>query len=84
MKDINEIIITFFFFQNYPVFKIKSLDFDSRCQVAKIMNKGHLIPEVLEKIMEIKANMNNNRIIDATIDMDSEVGDETEGFYFCK
>lgn len=44
--------------------------------------KGHLTPEGLEKIMEIKADMNNNRIIDATVDINSEVGDDSEGFNF--
>lgn len=43
--------------------------------------KGHLTPEGLEKIMEIKADMNKNRI-DATVDINSEVGDDSEGFDF--
>lgn len=46
--------------------------------------KGHLTPEGLEKIMEIKADMNNNNNNRCyLLMMNSEVGDDTEGIDFC-
>lgn len=45
-----------------------------------IKTKGHLTAEGLEKIVEIKARMNKNRIIDATIDMESEIDDDSNTY----
>lgn len=47
-----------------------------------IKSKGHLTFEGFEKIMEIKENMNKNRIIDTTADLDFEVGDNSDVFDF--
>ena len=79
LQDIIEKIIPFF--KKYPIEGVKSLDYAKFCEVAEIMKTGgHLTPEGLEKIMEIKARgaagapcraryarpakMNKNRIFD--------------------
>ena len=78
-SDVNGKIIPFF--KEYPVLGVKSLDFDCWCQAAEIVKtKGHLTPEGLEKIMDIKANMNKNRVIDETIEF--EVSDDSDAFDF--
>ena len=52
------------FFNKYPILGIKSLDFKDFCKAAESMNKGtHLTLEGLEKIRNIKSNMNRGRVL---------------------
>lgn len=44
--------------------------------------KGHLTPEGLEKIMEIKTSMNANRIIDTMGDIDSAENTDSDALDF--
>jgi hypothetical protein len=53
------------FFDKYPIFGIKSMDFKSFKNVAKLMQgKAHLTTEGLEQIRTIKAEMNTLREIE--------------------
>nr|YP_009391114.1 cytochrome b [Esteya vermicola]ARV88381.1 cytochrome b [Esteya vermicola] len=53
------------FFKEYPIEGIKHLDFESWCQIAKMVDtKEHLTPEGLAKIIKIKNSMNNGRVLD--------------------
>ena len=59
--DISEKIIPFF--DKYPIVGIKSLDFEDFKKVCNIVkSKKHLTPEGVKTILEIKSNMNQNRI----------------------
>ena len=59
--DILEKIIPFF--ELYPVQGLKSLDFEDFKKVCNIVkSKKHLTPEGVKTILEIKSNMNQNRI----------------------
>lgn len=60
-KDIYYKIIPLF--AKYGIKGIKSLDFQDFCQAGKLINnKAHLTKEGLEKIRNIKSNMNRRRI----------------------
>ncbi len=51
------------FFEKYPVLGAKYLDFKDWCQVFELIkNKDHLTLEGLNKIQDIKANMNKGRL----------------------
>jgi len=59
-NDITEIVIPFF--DNYPIYGVKSLDYINFKEVALLMKeKGHLNIEGIEKIKRIKSNMNKYR-----------------------
>lgn len=59
-SDIHEKIIPFF--NKYPIFGVKALDFADFCKVAEIMKvKGHLTESGLDEIRKIKAGMNRGR-----------------------
>ena len=59
-EHINMIIIPFF--KKYQISSIKRLDFEDFCKVAEIMFKNeHKTLEGINKIIQIKANMNSNR-----------------------
>jgi len=61
ISDIVNTIIPFF--EKYPIVGIKSLDFANFKKVADMVkNKEHLTSEGIKKILEIKSNMNQNRI----------------------
>ena len=60
-SDIVNVIIPFF--NNYPILGMKSLDFEDFKKVCSIVkSKKHLTPEGIKTILEIKSNMNQNRI----------------------
>ena len=60
IDEINDIIIPFF--ESYPVQGLKSLEFADFKQIAKmIICKDHLTVEGLNKILEIRKNMNKHR-----------------------
>lgn len=60
--DIYSIIMPFF--KQYPLKGIKSLNFEDFYKVAEIMHKSeHLSLEGINKIIEIKKNMNSNRTL---------------------
>ena len=53
------------YFKKYSLVGDKIKDFNYFCKVAEIMDKkGHLNPEGLEQISQIKAGMNRKRILD--------------------
>jgi len=55
--------------KKYFVHGIKALDFADFCKAAEIIKAGgHLTPEGLKRITELKARMNTNRIIDSEFD----------------
>jgi hypothetical protein len=57
-KSFNEIIIPFF--EEYKIEGIKYTNYEYFKEIVEIMRiKGHLIPEGLERIKEIKSKMNN-------------------------
>ena len=59
-SDVNSIIIPYF--KKYLLVGNKFQDFQDFCRVAEIMHKeGHLNPEGLEQISQIKAGMNARR-----------------------
>jgi hypothetical protein len=59
-SDIYEKIIPFL--QEYPIWAVKSLDYSSFLEVAKLMeSRGHLTVEGLAKIRKIKEGMNKLR-----------------------
>jgi len=64
ITKISEIVNTIIpFFDNYPIVGIKSLDFANFKKVADMVkNKEHLTLEGFNKILEIKSNMNQNRV----------------------
>lgn len=50
------------FFRQYPLISIKQLDFEDFCRVAELLIKGeHKTLKGINKIIEIKTNMNSNR-----------------------
>lgn len=50
------------FFLKYPIFGVKSKDFEDWVKVAEIINsKAHLTKEGFEEIQSIKAGMNKGR-----------------------
>ena len=58
--DITEKIIPFF--QKYPIYGVKALDFDDWCKVADMMRqKKHLTKKGIVKIKKIKTGMNTGR-----------------------
>ena len=58
--DLTEKILPFF--EKYPLFGVKSKDFEDFKQVVKLMqNKAHLTEEGLNQIRQIKAGMNKGR-----------------------
>jgi hypothetical protein len=60
ISDINNIIIPFF--NQYPIFGTKYLDYLDWCKIANLMNLGsHLTSEGLGEIRKIKSGMNKNR-----------------------
>lgn len=60
-SDLTEIIIPFFL--KHPILGIKALDFKDFCSIlALIKNKAHYTKEGLDKIIQIKANMNTGRV----------------------
>jgi hypothetical protein len=60
-SDINDKIIPYF--NEYPIFSVKSLDFADFCKAAKLIKgKEHLTEVGLEKIKKIKSGMNRNRV----------------------
>jgi hypothetical protein len=60
-SDLTEIIIPFFL--KHPILGIKALDFKDFCTIsALIKNKAHYTKEGLDKIIQIKANMNTGRV----------------------
>jgi len=62
LKDIYSKIIPLF--NKYNIQGIKALDFQDFCKIAKLVNeKAHLTLSGLEKIREIKLNMNKGRYI---------------------
>jgi hypothetical protein len=62
LNDLYTILIPFF--RQYPLMGIKQLDFEDFSKVAELMNNNeHKTLEGINKIIEIKANMNSNRII---------------------
>jgi hypothetical protein len=61
LSDIIDIIIPFF--EKYPIQGKKSLDFYDFKKVSNMLNnKEHLTSEGFNKILEIKANMNEERL----------------------
>jgi hypothetical protein len=59
-KDINQIIRVFF--QTHKILGLKSLDYQDWSRAAEIIeNKGHLTPEGLAQLKEIKSGMNSAR-----------------------
>jgi hypothetical protein len=63
VQDINSINYKIIpFFNNYPLYNIKSKDYDSFKECIDIINnKKHLIEEGFNKIKIINSTMNNNR-----------------------
>lgn len=60
LKDLMEKIIPFF--NKYPLYGAKRLEFEDFCKVVSMMNsKTHLTESGLEQIREIKSNMNRGR-----------------------
>ena len=60
ITEINDKIIPFF--NKYPPVGLKFLNYMDWCKAAKIIkDKDHLTTEGLEKILKIKAGMNNSR-----------------------
>lgn len=60
ISELIEVIIPFF--DKYPILGLKSLDFIDFKKVAiMIVNKEHLTIEGLNRILEIKLNMNQHR-----------------------
>lgn len=60
--DIINIIIPFF--ERYSIQGLKSLDFvDFKLVANMILDKKHLNPEGLDKILQIKAGMNKSRLV---------------------
>lgn len=60
LKDLMEKIIPFF--NKYPLYVAKRLEFEDFCKVVSMMNsKTHLTESGLEQIREIKSNMNRGR-----------------------
>lgn len=58
--DLNNKIIPFF--NKYPVFGVKFLNYQDWCEIAKLISEGaHLTAEGLAKITEIKSGMNTGR-----------------------
>jgi len=50
-------------FEKYSIMGIKALDFSDFCKVAELMkNKAHLTFDGLEKIRQIKMEMNRGRV----------------------
>lgn len=50
------------FFEKYPLYGSKALDYADFCRVADIMkDNGHLTADGLEKIFKIKEGMNQRR-----------------------
>ena len=65
-NDINTIIIPFF--KKYPIFGLKSKDFNDFVKVAElIQTKAHLTKEGIEKIKQIKSGMNKNKDINNSL-----------------
>lgn len=61
-SDIYDIILPFF--EKYHIHGVKSLDFQDFKLVAELMKtKAHLTKEGVEKIIQIKSNMNKSRKI---------------------
>ena len=53
------------FFTNYPLHRVKALDFNDWKLAAEILkSKDHLTKEGIEKIIKIKSNMNKSRVAD--------------------
>jgi len=60
ISELNELIIPFF--EIYPIQGLKSLDFSDFKKIARmIVAKEHLTVEGLNRILEIKLNMNKHR-----------------------
>jgi hypothetical protein len=60
IADINANIIPFF--EKYPLQSVKALEYADFCEVAKLINsKDHLTSDGLERISQIKVNMNRGR-----------------------
>lgn len=58
LSDITEKIIPFFY--KYKIIGIKSLDFQSFCKIAELMNDGKgLSQKKLDQIIKIRSNMNS-------------------------
>ena len=50
------------FFNKYPLYGAKRLEYEDFCKVASMMNsKTHLTESGLEQVREIKSNMNRGR-----------------------
>jgi hypothetical protein len=73
------------FFDKYPIFDLKSLDFMCFKNVAKIMEvKAHLTSEGLEQIRTIKAEMNTLSLQDQywSCSEEERLSNNRDHFYF--
>jgi len=62
IKDIARIVIPELFFEKYPIYGAKYLDFQSFCKgISIIENKGHLTQQGLDQLKDLAYSMNTYR-----------------------